>query len=516
MPTHRGPDGPIPLPFIPGEVSNGEFVPGPPTGRDRRIVEETLRRAERAAARAGMDRRRFLQTTGGMAAMLAAVNLVGCSSGGGDAQPPPGGSDSTLGPGGTFVVPEEPEDVVACEQALGGDELIIDVHTHHVMPEGPWRDNVPGIANMLVPLVPDACNEADPFLCLDRQSYVRDMFFASDTTVALISDVPSSGVAADSPIPFEDQVATHDFVKALGGEGEPRVMVQSILAPNFFERTELLERMEQQVATGTVASFKVYTAWGPNREGYRLDDPVIGLPALEQARQLGVRVIAAHKGLPIQGFDQRFNDPDDVVHAATLFPELQFVVYHSGFERETTEGPYDPARARRGTNSLIRAMDTHGVPPSSNVWCELGTTWRETMSNPTEAAHVLGKLLTRMGEDRVLWGTDGIWLGSPQPQIMAFRAFEIAPEFQERFGYPALTPERKARIFGLNAATLLGLDPDATRCGLDEGRLAEARLVHQQLHRDGAIRDPWSARGPLTRREVLGWLGRRGASLSPF
>jgi hypothetical protein len=513
VPTHREPDGPIPLPFIPGEVSNGEFVPGPPTERDRWIVDQTLRRVDRAAQRTGMDRRRFLQTTGGMAAMLAVVNLTGCS--GSDGPAAPGTTDTSPSPGGTFVVPE-PEDEVACAAALGGTELIIDVHTHHVMPDGPWRQNVPSIANMLEPLVPDACNEADPFLCLDRQAYVRDMFLASDTTIALISDVPSSGVEADSPIPFEDQVATHDFVKALGGEGEPRVLVQSIIAPNFFSPSEQLDRMEQQAATGTVASFKAYTAWGPDGQGYRLDDPVLGLPTLEQAQRLGVRVIAAHKGLPIQGFDQRFNDPDDVVAAAKLFPDLQFVVYHSGFERETTEGPYDPARARRGTNALIRAMDTHGMPPSSNVWCELGTTWRETMSNPTEAAHVLGKLLNRMGHDRVLWGTDGIWLGSPQPQIMAFRAFQISEQFQEQFGYPALTPQVKAAIFGLNAANLLGLDPEATRCGLDATRLAEARLVHQQLHQEGAVREPWSARGPLTRREVLGWLGGKGASLSPF
>ena len=31
-----------------------------------------------------------------------------------------------------------------------------------------------------------------------------------------------------------------------------------------------------------------------------------------------------------------------------------------------------------------------------------------------------------MGEDRVLWGTDAIWYGSPQPQLMGFRAFEIS------------------------------------------------------------------------------------------
>ena len=58
---------------------------------------------------------------------------------------------------------------------------------------------------------------------------------------------------------------------------------------------------------------------------------------------------------------------------------------------------------------------------------------------------MLGKLLVAVGPDNVVWGTDSIWYGSPQTQIEAFRAFEITPEFQERFGYPALTPELKRR-----------------------------------------------------------------------
>ena len=56
----------------------------------------------------------------------------------------------------------------------------------------------------------------------------------------------------------------------------------------------------------------------------------------------------------------------------------------------------------------------------------------------------------------MLWGTDAIWYGSPQPQIMAFRAFEITPEYQDRYRYPALTPELKRKVFGLNAAACSG------------------------------------------------------------
>ena len=56
------------------------------------------------------------------------------------------------------------------------------------------------------------------------------------------------------------------------------------------------------------------------------------------------------------------------------------------------------------------------------------------------------------------------WYGSPQDQIQAFRTFQISREFQERYGYPALTPELKADVFGLSAAPIYGVDPAQARC----------------------------------------------------
>jgi len=85
------------------------------------------------------------------------------------------------------------------------------------------------------------------------------------------------------------------------------------------------------------------------------------------------------------------------------------------------------------------------------------------MSDPTQAAHVLGKLLKYVGEDRVLWGTDSIWYGSPQDQIQAFRAFQIAEPYRERYGYPELTPALRAQVFGLNAAKPYHVSPEEIR-----------------------------------------------------
>src|SRR5258708_37098058 len=73
-----------------------------------------------------------------------------------------------------------------------------------------------------------------------------------------------------------------------------------------------------------------------------------------------------------------------------------------------------------------------------------------------EAGHVLGKLLAALGPERIVWGTDCAWYGSPQPLIDAFRAFVIPEAMQARFGYPALTESVKERILSTNAQGLYG------------------------------------------------------------
>src|SRR5262249_18069581 len=121
------------------------------------------------------------------------------------------------------------------------------------------------------------------------------------------------------------------------------------------------------------------------------------------------------------------------------------------------------------------------------------------------AAHALGKLLVELGPDNVLWGTDSLWYGTPQPQIEAFRAFEIPKELQEKHGYPALTRELKAKIFGLSAARVTGDDPTVARRGSREDDIAKkkAELESAPGLRVGPV-------GPKTRRELFAHLAKHG------
>jgi hypothetical protein len=98
---------------------------------------------------------------------------------------------------------------------------------------------------------------------------------------------------------------------------------------------------------------------------------------------------------------------------------------------------------------------------------------------------------------------------------MAFRAFEISAEYQDRYGYPALTDAVKAGVLGLNAAELFGLDPHATRCALAADLLERNRPVQRELAAAGDLPVPWAARGPVTRGQVLRWLAHESGPWIP-
>jgi hypothetical protein len=257
--------------------------------------------------------------------------------------------------------------------------------------------------------------------------------------------------------------------------GDRRVLMQGEAHPSDGPLQLALQNMADLKDRYGIGAWKVYChAGGP---GWYLDDhdpqaAQVGNAFLEQVTELGPPVVAVHKGFTS---GSRFAEPVDVGPAAVNHPNLSFVVYHSGYDGDA-EGPYVDGD-RTGVNGLITSMRDAGSFPGANVYAELGSTWRSVMGNPTQAAHVLGKLLVAFGEDRVVWGTDSIWYGAPEDQIQAFRTFQISDEFQERFGYPALTPTIKAKILGQTSAALYGVEPIASSCRISSSDLEEMRLA---------------------------------------
>jgi hypothetical protein len=172
-----------------------------------------------------------------------------------------------------------------------------------------------------------------------------------------------------------------------------------------------------------------------------------------------------------------------------------------GDEGEFDESLEDPAM-HRGTDQLIASLRQAEVGPGSNVYAEMGSAWSNVMNDAVAAQHYVGKMLKYLGPDNLVWGTDSILYGSPQPQIEAFRMFQITEEFQDRYGYPALTPELKAKILGLTSARLYCVDPEAARCRAGDSVFGALRRHWDGEHgpRRWTIQEPL---GPRTRREFL-------------
>ena len=452
-------------------TSNGEYVPLPPTpgqALTNRIAQDE---ASANARRLGLSRRNFMISAMGTASVLAACNRAHSGAGGSYAL----AKDAALDSG-------------AAAASVGGDEFVFDVQLHCVDPKGKWTAGAAGEqwrAALGQAFPQRAKCKAGEYDCYSAEALVKEVFLDSDTDAGVVSAL--FGTDDGNPTTVAYAAYARGLVERMGGTGK-RCLIHGGVLPNIAGDIEAMAWK----AGHKVSAWKLYPQWGPDGDGFWLDGD-LAARVFDQARRLGVKTIAAHKGVSLFGMKAEMSSPRDVGRAARANPDLIFLIYHSGFQPGVTEGAYDPEG--QGVDRLIRAHREAGFKPNQgNVYAELGACWRYFMGRPDEAAHVLGKLLATFGEERILWGTDCIWFGSPQDQIQAFRAFEIRPEYQERYGYPALTDAAKRRILGLNAAAVYDLDV----AGLKQSGLATTRADYR-LEANPSFR----TYGPANRREFL-------------
>ena len=483
MGDRTDPEG-LRLPIKLDSTSNGEFEPVPLDRVHHVANRSALEQADRLARRARQDRRSFLTSACGAASTLLCFNETFAAAG---------------KRGGYYAVgADAAEDAARAESEVAGSEFIFDVQGHFVNPTGAWTRELPEGARPLSFTQTQGCAAAalpgnlDHLQCLGPDAFIQDIFLDSDTDLTVLSFVPST--RAGQPLTIEEAAATAAVVERL--QGTHRLYLHGRVNPN---QAGDVEDMERLASTFSIAAWKTYTQWGPDGKGFFLDDDV-GLRMIEEARRLKVRNVAIHKGLPFGPQSYEHSTCHEIGRVAKRFRDVNFLIYHAGFVTGKPEGPYDSARID-GIDALITSVRAANLGPQHNVFAELGSTWRFLMRDPDSAAHALGKLLVHLGEDNILWGTDSIWYGSPQDQIQAFRTFQISKEFQERYGYPEITPATRAKIFGLNALRIYPVPEDVLNRHLQRDAVAQAR----QNYRERA--EPhFLTYGPKDRREFLNLL----------
>jgi uncharacterized protein len=571
---HSWPDMSEALPVDVLPCSNEEYFPPPPSREQLAIMRLADAETERYRRRFKMSRAEFVRTAGAMAIGFWAIDAI------------------RPGLFGNYGYAHNTATTAACDLEWAGrkgletlrnlpGEFIFDVQTHHVDPDGMWRVSNPAIEAFFAGIWPQAsagtggkpgigpggeprgggAGEVDPIANLSRYHYLKEVYLDSATTMSVLSVVPTSP-DTNNPLPIAEASETIDTVNGLARS--KRAIMHAFVMPNrgssgtvnpgphtkpLYLDEELNLMMERASKyRDRLRGWKTYCAWGdvPYGSGWFLDTDV-GMAFLDQVRAVSRKhkeippVVATHKGFALPGFDQRAATPRDVGPAAKQYRDVNFLIYHSGYDIGDTQRAYrGDAAARSDTNTvdaLIKSLRENNYDASHfrrkghrfgnvpNVYAELGSVWRSVMDDPDQAAHLLGKLITHVGPKRIAWGTDSLWYGSPQAEIVAMRKFEFTERGKELYHLPfglegdVENPSRKAPrpsrtirngILGRNAARAYRIDPKARKHAIDCDDVQELRdkgyLANVGTERESAALASHMAPGPRTRREVLAML----------
>jgi len=444
-----GIDSPVPTQI----VSNEEFTPMPQTEDQAKVEERIGALADTYSSKLGVNRRDFMRSSGGMAAAFLAMNEVF---------------------GNVFKVAEaEVVDDQAYAEMWPKKEFIFDAQTHHVKDSitGPMMfRKMTGKAG-LNPTLNGITESKDT---LHRANFVKEIFFDSDTVMAVMTGAVIGPPKAHA-LPADEIVKTRNLVNAAAGS--TRMLGHGLANP---VADNWQEDFDWQVNELKVDGWKAYT--GNPTGTWRLDDEKVAYPFFEKCMDAGLTNFSVHKGLPLPGRFEPFFMPDDILQAAKDFPEMNFIIYHSGM-RDMLTMPHDENGGVTSDGYIPWATDLVRMreenPWMTNVYPELGAVFgHSVITHPEITGHLLGQLIRAFGADHVIWGTDCIWWGSPDWLIEAFRRFNIPEAQQEKFGYASISAADKELIFGKNLAGLFNVDIEAQRKAIPGDALSSMKTAY--------------------------------------
>ncbi len=299
------------LPVPTQVVSNEEFHPPAQTAAQRQVEARLLALARRESERLGISRREFLVSSGGMAAAFMAMNAVF----------------------GRFFAVDAAEltEPAATAERWPKPGFIFDVQTHHVAtgrevafpPLLLYRNAGAAWGNTALE------GRKHEWRDLYLANYMKEVFLDSDTTMAVLSGLPSR-TDAENVLPPAEMVETRSEVNGIARSR--RLIAHGLFSPDLGQAN--LEAMAEQVAKLKVEAWKGYPGQplDPTGRGWWMDDEKVAYPAYEASRRLGIRTICVHKGLPLPEWDVDHSSPRDVPKAAADFPDMSFLIYHAAFK----------------------------------------------------------------------------------------------------------------------------------------------------------------------------------------
>jgi uncharacterized protein len=446
MPAETAPfSAPIPTQV----VSSDEYFPEPQTKQQRQVEAKLKALGNELARKQGISRRRFFSTAAGMAAAYLVMNDV-------------------YGPIFDVTRAEAAIPEMAQERADAlSDQFIFDCHTHFLRDDTRLINFIAGRQAVGdAGWNPELKGKKQTIDDLKFNNYYKEIYLDSDTKVAVISSSPSD-IARDWFLTNEMMAQARDKINRHAGS--KRMLTHAIFTPG---QPGWLDSLDHALSLKP-DSMKGYTV-GDNthkatsRWPWRMDDEKVTYRGYDKMLKAGVNIVCVHKGLFPYVAERKFPklrpfaDVSDVGKAAKDWPQITFVIYHSGY-RHVGEGgtPQAAAAQFEQTGRVEWVTDLAEIPGKygvTNVYADLGQLFAySAVAEPRLAAYMIGVLIKGMGADHVVWGTDALWTGSPQWQIEGLRRMEIPEDLQKKFGLKPLGPADgpvKTAIFNGNSARM--------------------------------------------------------------
>jgi predicted TIM-barrel fold metal-dependent hydrolase len=339
---------------------------------------------------------------------------------------------------------------------------------------------------------PDLIGKPQTIEDLKFDNYVKEIYLDSDTKIALISSSPSEIK--------RDWFLTNDMMmdareKVNKEAGSRRMFAHAIFTPGWDGWLDDLEHALQRKPE----SIKGYTV-GDNtnkdeaRHPWLMDDEKVTYKAYELAVKHGIKNVCVHKGLFPRATAEKWPHllkyamVDDVGKAAKDWPQLNFVIYHGGYPHAAGGRAEDGWNEFQQTGRVSWVSDLAEIPAKygvANVYADVGQLFAQSVAAvPQLGAALMGIMIKGMGHDRVVWGTDAVWTGSPQWQIEALRRLEIPEDMQKQHGFKPVGPADgpiKTAVFGGTNAKLYNYDVSKrTDIGPNKDRFARMKDEYEK------------------------------------
>jgi predicted TIM-barrel fold metal-dependent hydrolase len=219
--------------------------------------------------------------------------------------------------------------------------------------------------------------------------------------------------------------------------------------PNYRGLEDALEQCEYQVKELGAASMKFYN--GHLHNSWRCDDEKLAYPIYEKLRDLGIKTIQFHKGLPLGKMPIEPLSPLDLQAPLRDFPDMNFIIHHLAVP------------PLQNFDHLVNMAGRF-----ENCYLSLSGFWGLVFVAPRLIHDWMGTLLQQVGSHKLLWGSEAALAGGPAPYLKEFMNLEIPEHLRKDYGYPQITRADKELILGRNFAQLMGVDIDAKRKELME------------------------------------------------